>query len=163
MKRERGQGNISGLAALMVFGVFALCILLVLLTGADRYQRLNLRDQSAYSHRTAVQYVATRVRQADKAGALSVGQLGGADALFIAEEYDGVSYVTCVYCYEGTLRELFTFADEPLAPEDGEILLPLQGLELELDGQLLTARLTDETGEMQHLNLFLRSGEGAAP
>lgn len=163
MKRERGQGNIAGLAALLVFGVFALCILLVLLTGADRYQRLNLRDQNAYSHRTAVQYVATRVRQADQAGALSVGQLGGSDALFIAEEHDGVGYVTCVYCYEGTLRELFTFADEPLAPEDGEILLPLRGLELELDGQMLTARLTDETGKMQNLRLFLRSREGVAP
>lgn len=163
MKKERGQGNIAGLAALLVFGVFALCILLVLLTGADRYQRLNLRDQSAYSHRTAAQYMATRVRQADKVGALSVGQLGGNDALFITEEHDGVGYVTCVYCYEGTLRELFTFADEPLAPEDGEVLLPLQELKLELDGNLLTTRLTDEDGQIRQLTLFLRSREGAAP
>lgn len=163
MKKERGKGNIAGLAALLLFGVFALCILLVLLTGADRYQQLVLRDQSAYSHRTAARYISTRVRQADAVGALSVGKFGDGDALFITEETDGVEYVTCVYCHGGMLRELFTFADEEFAPEDGEVLFPVRDLELALNEGLLTASITDEDGTVQTMTLFLRSGEGGAP
>lgn len=163
MKKERGKGNIAGLAALLLFGVFAVCILFVLLTGANRYRQLTLRDQSAYSHRTAAQYITTRVRQVDMVGSLSVGEFGDGDALFITEETDGVEYVTCVYCYGGMLRELFTFADEPFEPEDGEVLFPVQNLELTLNGGLLSAAITDEDGAVQKLTLFLRSGEGGAP
>ena len=159
MKKERGKGNIAGLAALLLFGVFALCILFVLLTGARSYQQLTQRDQSAYSHRTAAQYLATRVRQADAVDTISVGRFGDGDALFITEEIDGVGYETCVYCYEGKLRELFTFAGETFAPEDGEELLSVQGLELTLEGKLLTAVITNEDGTTQKLAVFLRSRE----
>lgn len=162
MKKERGKGNIAGLAALLLFGVFALCILSVLLTGADSYQRLTERDRSAYSHRTAAQYLATRVRQADAAGAVSVGSFGSGDALFITEEIDSVRYETCVYCHGGELCELFFFAGEEFAPEDGERLLPVQSLKLTLEGQTLTAVITDGDGITQELILFLRSiGEGS--
>ncbi len=162
MKKERGKGNITGLAALLLFGVFALCLLFVLLTGADSYQRLTQRDQSAYSHRTVAQYLTTRVRQADAVDAIAVGSFGDGDALFIREEIDGVGYETRVYCHEGALWELFTFAGEEFAPEDGERLLPMQGLELALDGQMLTAVITNEDGTVQTVSLFLRSGEEVA-
>lgn len=163
MKHERGKGNIAGLAALLLFGVFALCILSVLLTGATSYQRLTERDQSAYSHRTAAQYLTARVRQADRVGSVSVGGFGDGDALFITEEIGGVGYETCVYCHGGALREMFTFAGEKFAPEDGEVLLPVQGLELTLEGQLLTAKITNEDGSVQNLTLLLRSGEEGLP
>jgi hypothetical protein len=148
------------LAALLLFGVFALCILSVLLTGATSYQRLTERDQSAYSRRTAAQYLTARIRQADRMGSVSVVGFGDGDALLIKEEIDGVGYETCVYCHGGALREMFTFAGEKFAPEDGEVLLPAQSLELKLEGQLLTAKITNEDGTIQELTLFLRSREG---
>ena len=163
MKHERGKGNMAGLAALLLFGVFALCILLVLLTGADSYQRLTQRDQSAYSHRTAAQYLTTRIRQADAADTVSVGRFGDGDALFITEEIDGVGYETCVYCYDGKLHELFAFAGEKFAPEDGEVLLPMQDLKLTLEGRMLTAVITNEDGSVQQMTLFRRSREEALP
>ena len=163
MKNGRGKGNIAGLAALLLFGVFALCILFVLLTGAETYQRLTERDQHAYSHRTAAQYLATRVRQADAADTVSVGKFGDGDALFITEEIDSVGYETCVYCHEGQLRELFTFSGEKFAPEDGEKLLPVQGMKLALEGPVLKAIITNEDGSVQELTLFLRSREEDLP
>ena len=51
-----------GLAALLLFGLFAFCVLAVLLTGAGAYRRLTARDQAAYEWRSCTQYIATRVR-----------------------------------------------------------------------------------------------------
>ena len=163
MKQERGQRNMAGLVALLVFGVFAVCVMLVLLTGADAYRGLTRRDQSAYSHRTAAQYLTTRVRQADRAGRIAVGQFGGEDALLLEEEIDGVRFVTRVYYHDGAIRELFSFADETFEPRDGEEILPAQGLELELNGRMLTVSVVGADGAEQELYLHLRSGEGDAP
>ena len=65
MKKRPIQHQLNGLMALLLFGVFAACVLAVLLTGANAYRRLTQRDQAAYLRRTCVQYLATRVRQAD--------------------------------------------------------------------------------------------------
>lgn len=163
MKQERGKGNTAGLAVLLLFGILAACILFVLLTGASSYQRLSERDQSAYSGRTAAQYLTTRIRQADSAGQLTVEDFGGHDALILTEEIGGALFCTRIYCYDGALRELFTPAEESFEPRDGETLLPVQHLELELEGRLLTAVITNDDGTQQRLALYLRSGEEVLP
>ncbi len=45
MKKRTTQHHIDGLAALLLFGIFAVCVLMVLLTGANAYRRLTERDQ----------------------------------------------------------------------------------------------------------------------
>ena len=57
--------HIEGLIALLLFGVFAVCLMTVLLTGANAYRSLTDRDQTAYDRRVCAQYMATRLRQAD--------------------------------------------------------------------------------------------------
>ena len=71
------------LGALLLFGVFAVCVLAVLLTGADAYRGLTQRNQEAGNRRSCVQYIATKVRQSDSLGAVSVENFGGVDALEI--------------------------------------------------------------------------------
>ena len=153
--------HIDGLLALLLFCVFAACILSVLLTGADVYRRLNARDQEAYGRRTSTQYIATKVRQA--AGAVSVAPFGDGDALFLKEDIDGASYITRVYCHDGWLRELFASADEAFDPQDGEKILEAQSLELQLADGLLSVRIVDENGSGTGLTLSLRCGEEEAP
>ena len=85
MKKRPIQHQLNGLMALLLFGVFAACVLAVLLTGASAYRRLTQRDQEAYLRRTCVQYLATRVRQADSRDRVSVESFGGADALVLTE------------------------------------------------------------------------------
>ena len=148
--------------ALLLFGVFAACVLLVLLTGADAYRRLTERDQAAYDRRTCVQYVATRVRQADCAGGVSVSEFDGVPVLELHETIEGTDYVTLVYCYDGWLRELFAAADAGLDPEAGETVMEAQDLALTLKDGLLTAAVTDSQGTVNTLVLSLRSGEGMA-
>lgn len=160
MKRKRLQHHMDALIALLLFGVFAVCVLAVLLTGANAYRRLTERDQTAYEYRTRTQYIATRVRQADRLDGIAVEQFGSADALVLADE-DG--YVTRVYCYDGYLMELYTAADADLSPQDGEKLIEADGLELSLEDGLLQVAVTGPEGDQERLSLSLRSGEGAAP
>ena len=163
MRREKDHA-LNGLLALLLFGVFAACVLSVLLTGADVYQRLTERDHSSYESRTAAQYLATRVRQADRSGGVTVGTFGTSDALELWEDVGGEAYLTRVYCYDGWLRELFSGADGDFAPADGEKVLEADGLTLTLSPEgLLTAELTDGEGVSQQVCLYLRSGEEAAP
>ena len=163
MRRQKDH-SLNGLLALVLFGVFAACVLSVLLTGADAYQRLTERDRASYASRTAAQYIATRVRQADCSGGVTVGAFGGGDALELWERVDGEDYLTRVYCYDGWLRELFTDAEGEFSPEDGEKVLEADSLELSLSpAGVLTVDLTDGDGACQKVTLFLRSGEEAAP
>lgn len=158
MREKQVKHHIDGLVALLLFGVFAACVLVVLLTGADAYRRLTERDQAAYERRTGVQYIATRVRQADHAGGVAVEDFGGVDALVLgADEV----YAARVYCYDGWLMELYALAEEPMEPRDGQKILEAEALSLSLEDGVLEAVLTATDGTQETLRLSLRSGEEA--
>lgn len=157
MKVLRSRQKSNHLPALLLFTLFAVCVLLVLLTSADTYQRISARDQQSYDCRTAVQYLSTRVRQSDCQGSLSVVRFGEQDALLFTETIDGRVYETRVYCHDGYLRELFGEAGADFAPEHGEKVLAAQTLQLRKDGCRLDLTLTPAAGEAQLLQLYLRS------
>ena len=163
MENTHKKQNTTDLAALLVFTVFALCVLLVLLTGADLYRKLTLRDQRSYALRTAAQYITTRVRQANQLDGVTVEDFHGISSLVLREQIDGEWYETRVYCYEGYIRELFSSADSGLGPEDGEKLLLADALTFQLAGQILSAQIICSDGSVQPLTLFLRCGKGAEP
>lgn len=152
---KRGRRHIEGLAALLLFGAFAVCAAVVLLAGAGAYRRLTARDEAACARRIRSQYIATRVRQTE--GRVSVEELGGMPALRLP---DGDGYVTWVYCWEGWLTELYTSTESELAPEDGTRLMEAGGLSLSLEDGLLEVGVTGPEGEEDRLYLSLRVGEG---
>lgn len=162
--RESGrQHHMDALFVLLSFGVFAVCVLLVLLTGARTYRAQTNRDQESWDRRTGVQYVAAKVRHADEAGAISFsGGDGGLwyDTLNLKETYGGEEYVTAIYCYDGYIRELFTVEGGVYAPEDGEPVLEAQGLRFGWDGELIQVEATDVNGNTSRLVLSPRCPEG---
>lgn len=159
MRQRPIRYHIEAPAALLLFGIFSVCVLAVLLTGAKAYQRLTRRDQTAFDRRSCVQYIATRVRQSDRAGAVRVVGFGDGDALLLGADEP---YATWLYCRDGWLMELYCYADEPLAPEDGERLLEAAEMELSLEDGLLTVRIAYAGGTEDTLLLSLRSGEEGA-
>lgn len=156
---EKKQSKLTGLLVLVVFALFALCILLVLLTGAKVYDGVVQRGQTAWEYRTAAQYLATRVRQSDAAGALAVEDFGGESALVIRQEIGGEVYATRIYCYEGWLRELFSAENGGFSPEDGEKLLEMAFLRFAWEEGGLSAWFETGVGTKEHLFWNLRSGE----
>lgn len=160
MRQGASRHHIDGLIALLLFGIFAVCLLAVLLTGAGAYRRFVHRDQVAYEQRTCVQYIATRIRQADQQGGIWLTDFEGVPAL-VLDQGDG--YTTHVYCFEGWLMELYAAEDAGLAPEDGERLMELDSLEFTLEDGLLTAELGVPDGTPDTLRLSLRGEEGVEP
>lgn len=144
--------KLTDLLTVLVFTVFALCVLLVLLTGAKVYRNLVQKGEDSYASRTAAQYVITRVHQAQD---VSVEPFGEVDALVLREQTEDGIYLTRVYCQDGFLWELYSPEDAQLNPGDGEAVLPMQKLELSADDGLLTVTLNAET----ELMLCLQAGK----
>lgn len=162
MNEQYKMRSLSTVAALLCLAVFAVGILSVLLGGVRAYTRMTQRDQIAYENRSAVQYFATKVRQISGSEAVSVAPFGDGQALVIADVVDGDMYLTRIYCYQGWLMELYS-APGNFNLEDGEKLLPLKGLELALEGRLLTAVYTAEDGTTQTQKLWIRGTGEVSP
>lgn len=159
MKKNAITHNLDGLAALLLFAVFAASVMAVLLTGAKAYRGVTHRDQEAYNARTAVQYVAQRVRQADSLYGITLEDFDGVESLVLGQ---GDPYITRLYCYEGWLMELYCLAGESFSPEDGERIIEAQELKLSLDQgmlgvQVLTAQEEAPGSRTSELWLELRS------
>lgn len=155
MKKRATEYHFDRLAVLLLFSVFAICVTVVLLVGADAYRRLVRRDEAVYDRHTCIQYVATRVRQAEAPGLVKVETFGGTDALVIE---DSAGCVTRVYYYDGHIMELYTAAGSLLEPEAGERVMDAGGLELSLEDGLLTVTTTDVEGNKSTLRLSLCDG-----
>lgn len=134
MRRKPTIQHIESLTALLLFGVFAVSVLLVLLMGASTYTRLTQRSEDSYNSRTVTHYLAERVRQSDVYDAIRIGKLGEdsdlaeGDAIFFEETINGTQYVTCVYRHQGYLREIFAEKGMDFSMADGEEILPITGL-----------------------------------
>ena len=153
MKEKRGSP--TRLLALLCLTVFALCVLLVLLTGASFYQKLVERGEETYARRTALQYLTTRVRQAQT---VEIGEMEGCEALVLGETIDGETSTTWVYCYEGWLRELYAVSGAVLPAGAGETVLEAEEFSLKQEENLLTVTL-----EGEELLLHLPAGRTVEP
>ena len=147
--------KLTDLMALLVFVVFAVCMLMVLLYGARVYQNLVHRGEENFQMRTAAQYVSMRVRQAEQ---VMVENFAGCEALTIPEQIGGEVYVTRVYCYDGYVRELFCAKNAALRPEDGEKIMPAESMCFEVRDGLLTVFV-----DGQPVILSLQGKEGMMP
>ena len=163
MKKLLNGSKSDGILALVLFAVFAVCVLSVLLTGADAFRSLSERDQAGFDRRTAAQYIATRLRQSDRMDGVALEDFGGTTALVCREENDGEAYCTRVYFHDGYICELFCSAEAVLLPEDGEKIMPASALSFSENGGVITAAVTDVTGETVSISLTLRSGKEVTP
>ena len=160
--KVEGQRRGGKLLPLVLLTLFAAAVLAVLLSAAGAGHRLAHRDEAAFARRTALQYVAARVRSAG--AEITVEDFAGPDStLCIREELEGDIYLTRLYCYDGALRELFCGANEEMAPENGEIIVPAEDMRFTGSGSRVGVLSRDGNGRETCLTLTLRAeGEGAA-
>ena len=133
--------RITRVLSLLTLTMFTLCVLLVLLTAADLYRTLVDRGEASYARRTALQYLTTRVRQAET---VETGMLDNCEALILTETVDGECYTTHIYCYEGQLRELYSVPGAKLPPQAGEAILAGDTFSPKLEENLLTITFDEE-------------------
>lgn len=158
MKIHSGGNGLRRVVVVCLAGLFALLAMGVTLMGTGVYRAVAGDADANSTQRTALSYVVNQIRRAD-AGGVAVGTFGGADALRLTETgEDGSVYVTLIYCWEGSLRELYMEEGTGLAPEDGMAVLELSSLDLSVteNGGL---DITASDGEHQwSVTLYPRTG-----
>ena len=163
MRQKESKASLGNIGVLLVFCVLALSLLMTLLMGARIYRSITAQAEQTGDNRTVSQYVTNRIRQADCADGIQIADFEGVDALVIREMVNNTAYLTRIYCYDGWLYELFSAEGSRLSPEDGEQLLPVQGISFSMENRLLTAQITHDDGSDQILTLHLRSAQEVLP
>ena len=159
----RHNGGIAGIFVFVLLGLFALMSTLMVLLGAQLYHGTVQHSAVSSEERVLSSYVRTMVRAMDAADCVAVEEEalpdgGTLPVLSFREEFDGDAYVTQLYLWEGSLRELFTDASFDFEPEDGEVIASATRFEPSLTGGLLTIGLGTETGE-ETLRIALRTAQ----
>lgn len=169
MKKETTGYHMDGVYVLLLFAVFAGCILIVLLFGASAYEKLVERDQAAYNQRTGTQYLAAKIRHSDSNDHIFVGSFSDRTDIseddintlylqFVGDEGDVPGFYTKIYYYDGYIREVLCAEDVGLVPEDGNKIMAAKGLEISKNKNLISCVVTNEDGTESRLKLAVRSG-----
>ena len=144
------------LFTLLLFCVFAISAFSLVVIGAGVYENSVSSLEQNFEGRTALAYVAEKVRQNDAGASVSARD----DILRITTEDAGGSYTLYIYEYDGFLRELFTRTELPFDEEAGQPLLEVEGFSVsEKEGGLLEIQTAGDGEEPISLLLHLKSEE----
>lgn len=132
IKRNNAH-SIDTVFVLVLLCTFAVAVLMVLMLGASSYKSAAAAVEQNYETRTAAGYIAEKVRHSSTEGSIGTGVFDGRSALLLAQEADGETYITYIYCYDGWIRELFTEEDSGLTAEAGEKLLEASDMQVSQD------------------------------
>ena len=158
MERKTGKRGqlMGGLFTMLLFLVFILSALFTVLTGSRVYENITARSDKNFSSSTALSYIANKVRQGDREGAVDVIDVDGTPVLELIQSAGQVDYYTWIYYREGSIRELFTREGTELGLDDGLEIMECSGLRLSKEGSLIEAETLGEGGG--RMVLSVRSG-----
>ena len=154
--RGAGHGASSLLFVLVLFGVMLLIGVMLITMGAGVYENVLTAMDDNDEYRTAGAYIRQKVRQAGDAGAISTGELDGCDAIVIRESIGGETYLTYLYCDDGSLKELLIReGNESVSASAGSDILDLSDMSVSAseDGTSLLVTLTLTDGTQQRLRI----------
>ena len=169
--RERIRHRADLFFTLTLLGVFVLTALMVIVIGLKAYKKIDSNVDASYSMRTSLTYIQEKVRRVDENGAVKLQEIEDADtkqsyrALVIRQDTKEVPYVTYIYAYEGSLRELFTRGDVKPQLKSGTKITEVSDFELErVEGaeDLYRVRVTDENGQTEETYVSPKSRQTEA-
>ena len=155
MKRGQPSHTISGVFVFLLLGIFAVFSTVMVLLGARTYKTTSERTQAHNEGRVAAAYVRSMVRADDETGVITLEDLDGISTVTMRYVYDDEAYLTRLFVYDGSLRELFAAEEYEFDPEQGEIVCPLDSMTARVQDGLLTISLTAE-GRQTDVDIALR-------
>lgn len=157
-----GSRTVNLLLPILLFCVFVLSAAAVVLFSARIYQRTVTSGSENFDDRVSLAYVTEKVHRSDVGGGVSIGNFDGCEALVLTQEINGTEYITYLYQYGGSLRELYVKSGTSASAESGTAILPLEGFHVEmLSDKLLYAQCVTGTGETVSGCICLRGEKGA--
>lgn len=123
---------------LVVFGIFALCSLILVTIGGNAYGKIVSNIDDDNNLRATFSYIFNRVRQNDVAGNIKTEQFDDISALSISSTREGISYKTYIYEYGGFIRETYIEKDKPFYMGDGQIIAESHNFSVKIEKNILT-------------------------
>ena len=148
--------SMPGIFVFVLLGLFAALSTLMVLLGAQMYRSTVEHAGFSSQHRILSSYVRGMVRAQDAENAVSVAEEAGIATLQLRENFEGETYVTYLYPYEGSLRELYTEESNGFRPDWGEIICPVGDFMPVLENGLLTVSMSDQNGTDASVIVALR-------
>ena len=153
---------VSAGSTIIIIAFFAIAALVLLSAGTREYERIVLAANENFELRTSISFVATKIRQFDSAGSVSVEKIDGTDVLVLREEIDGDIYDTMVYYRNGYLCELMQAEGYGEADLDfGFEAIEIDSFSITGDGRSITLTAGNAGGNSETLTVYLRSSEEA--
>ena len=166
--KKTAGASVNLLFTMLLFLVFLLCALFTVLFGSRVYENISSRSENKdtgseikerclfQGNNVALHYIANKVRQGDREGAVDVIDVDGTPVLELIQSAGQVDYYTWIYYRDGSIRELFTREGTGLGLDDGLEIMECSGLRLSKEGALIEAETLGEGGG--RMVLSVRSG-----
>ncbi len=153
----KSSENIYSICTGVLAAVFALCAMLLLTVGIMEYEKIAVSNLENYELRTSLSYVATKVRQSDSEGAVSIRNENGIDILSIKETIDDETYETVIYFYDGKLYEYFHEMSDDFELSNGFEVLSIENFTFETKDNILMLLAENSGGKQKKLYIGLKS------
>lgn len=144
--------RIDTIFVLALITLFAATAFLLVLIGAKQYRHVTDVMNDNFLVRTTSSYLSEKIRQNDTIDGVSVISLEGTPVLALTTTEEGRRYLTYIYSYESSLRELVVTENSVFTLSSGQEILELSGFLPELiQNNLLKTTITNPDGSQEVL------------
>lgn len=158
MKRqEQKLWMINFVGILAILGVFAVGSLVLCNVGIRVYKNIVVNNNENFKQRTSLLYMATKIRQYDRADAVSMKEIDGTNVL-VLQEPDNTEYETYIYFQDGVIKELLTEKANPAELNAGLKVVEVADFQMSMsENNQLHMASVDAEGNKEELTITLRT------
>lgn len=137
--------KIDTIFVLVIFCIFAASVLISLMFGGIVYKNTTDKANEKYDENICLSYIWMKVKNSDALDSVYIDTFYDLSVLCLDEEYDGITYQTRIYLYDGWVRELFSELGLEFNPETGDRIISADFLGFEnLDNGLIKVTANSE-------------------
>lgn len=99
MDKQNRQNQFPFIFIMLIYLIIVILSVMIISLGKNIYDSINEERNTNYNLRVSLSYIANKIRQSDKRGAVEIRQVSGVNALVLNEEFDEEKYQTWIYFY----------------------------------------------------------------
>ena len=158
-EKTKSEQNIASLFSILLFFLFTLCMVFVMVVGANVYKNIINQMDNNFIDRTGISYITNKVRQYDYTDNVSVVEIEGKTVLELIEPHTDVDYHTLIYILDGEICELFKEVEVDLPLSEGIRIIAADHVDFKMEKDGLLYILVEGANGPQHTYVNLRSGD----
>ena len=135
MKKTRTNKTIESFIVIILMVVVLAAMVILMNSGRIAYSRIINNSESIQNARTALSYINMKVRQNDMENSMEYLEdfFNGRDALLIRHSGPEEGMITYIFHDGNALREIYVMEERNPDPEDGILIVEIDGLDISID------------------------------